>query len=121
VQARRIAILTVLPVLLIGLLVGYNLKVTQPQGRYLFPALAALGPLFVRGLDEASSWLARLASQIALIRSPGSAASHGAIDRRAGLAMVVIVVAVAANLYALFAVAVPPYGTSAWSWLRPAP
>lgn len=50
---KRVAIvLIVLPLLSIGATVQLNLTFTQPQGRYLFPALTAFMVLIAIGLSE---------------------------------------------------------------------
>jgi 4-amino-4-deoxy-L-arabinose transferase-like glycosyltransferase len=61
-SARRLLILASIPVLNFLLVVGINLMFDQPQGRYLFPALPALGVLAAIGLEGALTWNRRRAA-----------------------------------------------------------
>ncbi len=49
-SALAVALLVASVAAVAAALFGYNLKFVQPQGRYLFPALSAIGVLFALGL-----------------------------------------------------------------------
>lgn len=61
-SARLLLILATIPVLNLLLVVYINLTFTQPQGRYLFPALPALGVLAAVGLEGVLTWNRRRAA-----------------------------------------------------------
>jgi hypothetical protein len=56
VSARLTLILATAPLLAIALVVKLNLTFTQPQGRYLFPALSASAVLVAIGFESLPRW-----------------------------------------------------------------
>jgi 4-amino-4-deoxy-L-arabinose transferase-like glycosyltransferase len=56
---RLLLILLIAPILALALVVNFNRTFTQPQGRYLFPALPALGVLAAIGFEAWPSWTQR--------------------------------------------------------------
>jgi hypothetical protein len=65
-QRWALAILAVQFLAMLVVLVYYNLTFIQPQGRYLFPASAAIGVFMALGLREMSARPAALATLSAL-------------------------------------------------------
>ena len=61
-NARLVGILVILPLLSVASLVQFNLTFTQPQGRYVFPALPAIMTLAAIGLEALPRWNGRLTS-----------------------------------------------------------
>jgi hypothetical protein len=59
-NARLIVVLVALPVLAVASLVQFNLTFTQPQGRYVFPALPAVMIVAAIGLEALPGWNRRL-------------------------------------------------------------
>ena len=53
---RPLAILFTVPVIALALAVIFNLTQSQPQGRYLFPALSAIAVLTAVGLESLPMW-----------------------------------------------------------------
>lgn len=87
VSEKRLAIaLLAVPLLGIAALAELNLTFTQPQGRYLFPALPALAIIIAMGLEMLPRWRPRLTYAI-------------------------LVLLLGINLYSLFGVEFPTYWT----------
>ncbi len=59
IDGRLTFILLSMPLLSIALVIYMNLTVTQPQGRYLFPALPAVASLVAIGLEGIPGWSQR--------------------------------------------------------------
>lgn len=66
-SARLVGILVALPVMSVASLVQFNLTFTQPQGRYVFPALPAVMILAAIGLEALPGWNRRLTYAIVAI------------------------------------------------------
>jgi len=66
-EAAVIASLAAIVLLAVALLVRLNLTYTQPQGRLLFPALAAVMVLAAMGLEALPFWNARVAAGALLL------------------------------------------------------
>jgi hypothetical protein len=61
---RVVAVLVVAALGVLAVVVRINLQFTQPQGRYLFPALPAFGILVALGLQSLGSAIARAATPL---------------------------------------------------------
>jgi hypothetical protein len=60
VDCRITSILLTIPTLSLALVIQLNLTFSQPQGRYLFPALPALVTLEAIGLERLPGWSKRV-------------------------------------------------------------
>ena len=102
-EGRTLAVLASAIGLTVAGIVYYNLQVTQPQGRYLLPALGPLACAVVLGLSEIAHRVRHFATQL-----PGAAA-HRALDRSAPVGALAVVVALAAINVATLAWVVATY------------
>lgn len=66
VNRRLLLILATFPILNLLIVVHINLTFSQPQGRYLFPALPALAVLAAIGLESAIPWARRRAAALVI-------------------------------------------------------
>jgi 4-amino-4-deoxy-L-arabinose transferase-like glycosyltransferase len=55
-ERRLLCVLATIPALALGVVIHINLTFSQPQGRYLFPALAAIAVLAALGLEALPGW-----------------------------------------------------------------
>lgn len=86
-SVKLLLILLTAPILCLGIVIYINLTFTQPQGRYLFPALAAFAVLAALGIQNLPRW-----------------------SQHARLGSISIVAALAAlNAYVLSSVVIPAY------------
>lgn len=60
-DARLLSVVAAMPLLSLGIVVKINLTFFQPQGRYMFPAVAAIALLEALGLEQLPGWSNRAA------------------------------------------------------------
>jgi hypothetical protein len=92
-QTWGLGLLALELLLIMGVIVAYNLTFLQPQGRYLFPASAAIGVFAVLGLREVIARPRLLAGCLLLGSAALSVAGGGKLFLLIGLGLAGLVVA----------------------------